>query len=75
MENEIFYFAKIAENEYPVPFKLIQLSDNQAVFENDNHDFPQRIIYSLKSPQLLMAEVVGEEDGKFKRIEFKFYKK
>jgi hypothetical protein len=36
----------------PVPFTLKKVTDTKAVFENLEHDFPQRIIYSLSGDQL-----------------------
>lgn len=35
-------------NALPVPFKLMDASDNKFTFENAGHDFPQRIVYHFK---------------------------
>lgn len=32
----------------PIPFKLVSAKGNQYVFENPEHDFPQRITYHFK---------------------------
>lgn len=46
-----------------VPFKLIRSSAAEAVFENPEHDFPQRIIYRKESGGLF-ARIEGTSKGK-----------
>lgn len=43
-------------------FVLVRVGDTEVVFENRDHDFPQRIIYR-RSGDLLMARVEGAVDG------------
>jgi hypothetical protein len=45
------------------PFKLKSISESRVVFENAEHDFPQRIIYWRKGEQLC-ARVQGTIGGK-----------
>jgi len=45
----------------PVPFRLSEATEGRAVFENPDHDFPQRIIYSLDERDRLHARVEGGE--------------
>jgi hypothetical protein len=45
------------------PFKLKSMSESRVVFENLDHDFPQRIIYWRKAEQLC-ARVEGTIGGK-----------
>ncbi len=40
------------------------------VFENLQHDFPQRVIYRLENPQKLMARIEGMRGGKLRGIDF-----
>jgi hypothetical protein len=47
MSDSVFYIAKVTENELAVPFRLTRCSDGIAVFENPDHDAPQRLIYKL----------------------------
>ena len=47
MSDSVFYIAKVAENELAVPFRLTRCSEGVAVFENPDHDSPQRLIYKL----------------------------
>ena len=41
MAGELFYIPKVAENEYPVPFRRTSMEPGLVVFENPTHDFPQ----------------------------------
>jgi len=47
MSDSVFYIAKVTENELAVPFRLTRCSEGIAVFENPDHDAPQRLIYKL----------------------------
>jgi len=47
-----------------VEFKLISNTGNRFVFENKEHDYPQRIIYHFKSKDTLNARIEGTKDGK-----------
>lgn len=70
--DSIFYTAKISENEYPVPFKLVSLGDSSVLFENPNHDFPQRISYSLVSDGSLHVRAEGLSNGEKSGLDFHF---
>ena len=50
-------------------FPLARLGENEVVFENPSHDFPQRVVYHRKGDEL-QARIEGAEAGKDKRIEF-----
>lgn len=50
-------------------FALLKLSATEIIFENLQHDFPQRVSYRLKSPQLLLASIEGESKGVKRRVE------
>ena len=63
MSGEIFYIAKVAHNQYPIAFKLTQCSDSSFVFENHEHDFPQRIEYTLSNEDQLTVNVSNTKDG------------
>jgi hypothetical protein len=63
------YTATVGSKE-PVPFRLIKSENNKWIFENKEHDFPQRIIYDLKENNKLNAWIEGEIDGKFSKEEF-----
>jgi hypothetical protein len=46
------------------------VANGKAVFENPQHDFPQRIIYRLEKDGSLAAAIEGMSKGKLKRIDF-----
>lgn len=66
------YVVSLGLSAKPVAFKLTKASDNEAVFENPQHDFPQRIIYRRESPDALFARIEGTEKGIAKAIDFSY---
>jgi len=74
MGGELFYISKVEENRYPVAFRLTELGERSATFENPTHDFPQRIRYELREDGTLYAAIEGpgEPGGPPRRIEFRF---
>ena len=65
----IFYIAQ-PNGGTAVSFKLVKINDNEVIFENPQHDFPQRITYQRVIDGSLIAVIEGEEKGKPKRVEF-----
>jgi hypothetical protein len=53
-------------------FALSKTEDSTFVFENPEHDFPQRIIYAYDGKNTINASIEGEKNGAFKRITFSF---
>lgn len=45
-------FIPVINNQPPVLFTLIKSENHMLVFENKEHDFPQRVTYSLEDGQL-----------------------
>lgn len=72
IENEtgIYYISKPSENKEETAFKLIKFNNNEVVFENPEHDFPQRIIYKLEKGTSLFARIEGKKNGKEMGINF-----
>ncbi|HSS22210.1 MAG TPA: DUF6265 family protein [Pyrinomonadaceae bacterium] len=58
------------EGKTPTPFRLKELKNKRAVFENPEHDFPQRIIYWLGDDGALHAKIEGSENGKNSSMEW-----
>ncbi|MGB5815735.1 MAG: DUF6265 family protein [Thermoanaerobaculia bacterium] len=50
-------------------FSLVGLSADEVVFENPDHDFPQRIIYRLKGDDL-EGRIEGKVKGELKGVDF-----
>jgi hypothetical protein len=58
-----FYFAS-PNSRPPVAFKLVESGERRAVFENKQHDFPQRILYWLDAQGAMHARIEGPQGGK-----------
>ena len=52
------------------PFRLVEVKDKRVVFENPEHDFPQRIIYWLSDDGALHAKIEGTQGGKSSSAEW-----
>ncbi len=48
------------------------LADSMVVFENLEHDFPQRIGYQRTGPDAVLAWIEGTEKGQTRRVEFPY---
>ncbi len=69
--DEIYYTAVVKHNPGPVSFKITELSSGYAVFENPEHDFPQKISYKLQADGSLLAWIEGKNSkGINIKIEF-----
>lgn len=51
-------------------FPLVRLTASEVVFENPEHDFPQRILYRLEEGGLLRARIEGLRNGQLKGVDF-----
>ena len=67
--GDVFYTA-LPSGQSETTFKLISMDDTTAVFENPEHDFPQRIIYSLRLNGSLVARIEGQSNGMERHSEF-----
>jgi hypothetical protein len=59
----------------PVEFRLTDTANNQLVFENPSHDFPQKISYKLISRNYLSAKISGMQNGQMRSEEFQMIRK
>lgn len=71
-KNELFYIPTVSDqnDSQPITFKFVSSENNEIIFENKEHDFPQRIIYTNPKPDSLYARVEGNDNGKFRKEEF-----
>jgi hypothetical protein len=53
-------------------FRLTRLDGKTAVFENPQHDYPQRVMYSPVSADSLFARIEGTIDGNKKASDFPY---
>ena len=70
-DGAIYYIAK-PSGQAEASFKLVKLQNKEAVFENPQHDFPQRIIYRLQPDGSLFARVEATEKGKTRGIDYPY---
>jgi hypothetical protein len=54
----------------PTSFKLISSANNEFIFSNPQHDFPQRVVYHFIKPDSIYAWVDGEKNGKYSKENF-----
>ena len=67
--GEIFFIAK-PSGQPEATFKMIKGSPREVIFENPQHDFPQRVIYRLQSDSSLLGRIEGVSKGKEKSVDF-----
>jgi len=72
--EDVFYVAKPRENAMPTPFRLVSSDKTHFVFENPDHDFPQRIIYVREDYRHLRVRIEGMEEGA-RGVDFAFERK
>lgn len=72
-EGAIYYTAN-PSGQQEASFRLIRQTEQEAIFENPDHDFPQRIGYRLEPGGKLAAWIEGMINGRNKKIEFPFRK-
>ena len=70
-DGAIYYVAK-PSGQAEASFKLVRLQNKEAVFENPQHDFPQRIIYRLEAGGSLFARVEATQNGKSRGIDYPY---
>ena len=64
-------FTAVLTGQPPTDFKLIPDSKGRIVFENLEHDFPQRVIYWPCEADLC-ARIEGTVDGKLQGMEWRY---
>jgi hypothetical protein len=81
MINETLYLKKFGDqwayiaipSEQSITlFALVEHLPKKFIFENKEHDFPQRIIYEFHKGGKLTSAIEGNVNGEIKRREFNF---
>lgn len=65
MQDDVFFIAKVRNNEFPVAFKLTSCADRRLIFENPDHDFPNKIIYRREQEDEIKVRVSGDSGEQF----------
>lgn len=70
--DDIYYIATVKgqNNDAPIKFRMTTLTDRMMVVENAEHDFPQKITYTLYGGDSLMAEISGKVNGTVRSEQF-----
>lgn len=68
-EDGLYFVSRPKENTEDTAFKLVSSTLNEVVFENKEHDFPQRVIYKLQGTKMT-GRIEGNNGGKFLGIDF-----
>lgn len=75
-ENDWFiYEAAVIGNKDMVPFKQSKSKENEILFSNPKHDFPNHIHYVFINPNHLKVEVYNTERSRVLEFEFKRFPK
>ena len=70
--GDLFFIAQ-PSGQKEAAFQHTALTDKEVVFANPNHDFPQKISYTLNADGSLLAVAEGpRDDGTTRRIEYPY---
>ena len=67
--GDILFIAK-PSGQPEATFKMIKGSAREVIFENPQHDFPQRVIYRLQDDGSLLGRIEGVSKGKERSVDF-----
>ena len=70
--GEQWAYVAVPEGQNITLFAIVDYTPKKFVFENLEHDFPQRIIYEFHKDGKLTAAIEGTVNGESKRKEFSF---
>ena len=68
-EDDGIFFIANPSGQKEARFKATAVTDGKIVFENPQHDFPQKITYELKDGDLF-ARIEGTKKGKSRAVDF-----
>jgi len=70
--GEQWAYVAVPEKQNITLFALVDYTPKKFVFENKEHDFPQKIIYEFHKDGKMTASIEGDVNGEMKRKEFSF---
>jgi hypothetical protein len=68
-DGKLSFLAQPSGQQFAA-FPLLRISESEVVFENLQHDFPQRIVYALEGGTRLNARIQGVRNGSLRVIAF-----
>jgi hypothetical protein len=63
-------FVAHPSGRHTTTFPLLRIDATEAVFENQQHDFPQRVVYAREGETRLTARIEGMRNGAPRVVEF-----
>jgi hypothetical protein len=63
-------FIALPSGQEKAKFTLTAISDSEVVFENPQHDFPQKIIYRQDDENSLVGRIEGMSNGSERAVDF-----
>lgn len=72
-ENDSLFYVPTVNNQNdakPIRFSMTTISENEMIFENPDHDFPQIIRYKRIHRDSLVASIKGKRNGKEESMDF-----
>jgi hypothetical protein len=66
LNNQLIYSPTVKgqNDDKPIDFIMTSDSENNFVFENPKHDYPQKIVYKKVNENSLVATISGMQQGK-----------
>jgi hypothetical protein len=66
LNNQLIYSPTVKgqNDDKPIDFIMTSDSENNFVFENPKHDYPQKIVYKKVNENSLIATISGIQQGK-----------
>jgi hypothetical protein len=68
-DGKLVFIARPAR-QAEATFTASTVGPKEVVFENPEHDFPQRVIYRLRDDGSLLARIEGTENGQARGVDF-----
>ena len=69
-ENGEIYFVAQPSGQKEARFRLTAATEDELIFENPEHDFPQRVIYRKRKDGSLLGRIEGVRDEEETAIDF-----
>ncbi len=67
-QNGVTFFAQLPKQP-ETAFQLVKIDAQMVVFENPQHDFPQRVIYR-RDGEMLTGRIEGTQNGKSRSVDY-----
>jgi hypothetical protein len=70
--GDTLVYAARPSRQPPAEFRATTLSAGEVLFENPQHDFPQKVGYRLQPPDSLIARIEGTTGGRHRVVSFPY---